>query len=102
MTQPDVHLVQKTAALARLELSPAEEPRFAAQFERILAAFKDLVELEVAGVEDMTGPVTFDHNVLRADEVRPSLATEELLASAPVREGPFYSVPKIVAGSAAE
>jgi aspartyl-tRNA(Asn)/glutamyl-tRNA(Gln) amidotransferase subunit C len=100
MSQPDVELVRRTAALARLELTPAEEPRFAAQFARILDAFRELAELDVAGVEDMTGPVAFADNVLRADEPRPSLPTEELLARAPAREGAFYSVPKLVGGAA--
>jgi aspartyl-tRNA(Asn)/glutamyl-tRNA(Gln) amidotransferase subunit C len=43
-----------------------------------------------------TATVIGQVNVLRDDEVRPSLPVEEALANAPDREGDGFHVPKII------
>jgi len=91
------HPVHATAALARLALSPEQEQRLGAQFERILSAFEALSELELEGVPEMGAPGG-ERSVLRPDEPRASLEREALLALAPEREAEFYKVPKTVGG----
>lgn len=91
--------MQQTAALARLALTPEQEARLGAQFERILAAFEALSELELEGVPEMGAPGG-ERSVLRPDEARPSLERDALLALAPRREAEFYQVPKTVGGEA--
>ena len=56
---------------------------------------KKLEELDVDGVEPMAHAVPLA-NVLRADEVRPSLPNEEALANAPKQANGLSSVPKSV------
>jgi aspartyl-tRNA(Asn)/glutamyl-tRNA(Gln) amidotransferase subunit C len=97
MSTDDVDTVRKVAALARLKVAPDEELRLAQQFGRILAAFHELAELDVAGAPEMAAPVR-GAAVLRADEARASLPRERLLGGAPEREGEFYRVPKTVGG----
>ena len=92
--QPDVLHI---ASLARLSLDPAKSGELAAQFERILAAFQTLTQLDLEGVEPMTRP-TDTSDVLRDDRERPSLPQEEALANAPARVDGFYSVPKTIGG----
>lgn len=97
MAETDVEIVKRTAALARLEITEEEAARLGPQFRRILEAFETLAELDVEGV-DATTRGGSDDAVLRADEPRPSLPRERLLANAPAPDGAFYSVPKTVGG----
>ena len=88
----DIHYV---ANLARIALSPDQEARLAAQLGDILGYVKKLEELDVTGVEPMAHAVPLA-NVLRSDEVRPSLLRETALANAPKQANGLFIVPKIV------
>ncbi|MDP6368739.1 MAG: Asp-tRNA(Asn)/Glu-tRNA(Gln) amidotransferase subunit GatC [Planctomycetota bacterium] len=96
-----VELVQRTAALARLELSAPELEEMAAQFGRILEQFAVLSELDVDAVEPVRGRAR-EQDVTRGDTVTPSLAPEKLLERAPQVEDGFYAVPKTVLRAGAE
>lgn len=111
MNEP-IDTLDKTAQLARLALEPAERAALAGQFARILQAFETLAELELAGVPEMNGAAggslrldsadSADPSAsqgLRADELRASLAREQLLANAPARVDGFFEVPKTVGGA---
>ena len=88
----DIHYV---ANLARIALSPEQEARLAAQLEDILGYVKKLEELDVTGVEPMAHAVPLA-NVLRSDEVQPSIPQEAALANAPKQANGLFVVPKIV------
>jgi len=85
------------ARLARLEFSPAEIDRFSAQLSGILTYVEQLGELDVSGVEPTSHALPLK-NVLREDEVRPSLSPDEVLANAPERIGDCYKVPAVIGG----
>lgn len=87
------------AALARLEIDPTRREEVAAQFARILQAFRKLTTLDVEGVEPMTRPADAT-DVLRDDRERPGLSVDAALANAPQRIEDFYSVPKTLGGDA--
>jgi aspartyl-tRNA(Asn)/glutamyl-tRNA(Gln) amidotransferase subunit C len=93
--EDDIELVRRAARLAHLELDPRHEGELARDFARTLEHFKALSEVDVEGVEPMTGPTEIS-NVLRADEARASLPRERLLAAAPDARDGFYGVPKTV------
>jgi len=88
----DIHYV---ANLARIALSPEQEDRLAAQLGDILGYVKKLEELDVTGVEPMAHAVPLA-NVLRTDEVQPSIPQEAALANAPKQANGLFVVPKIV------
>ena len=88
----DIHYV---ANLARIALSPEQEARLAAQLEDILGYVKKLEELDVTGVDPMAHAVPLA-NVLRTDEVQPSIPQEAALANAPKQANGLFVVPKIV------
>ena len=88
----DIHYV---ANLARSALSPDQEARLAAQLGDILGYVKKLEELDVTGVEPMAHAVPLA-NVLRSDEVQPSIPQEAALANAPKQANGLFVVPKIV------
>ena len=87
--------IRYVANLARIALSPEEEAKFGIQLGEILGYVKKLEELDVDDIEPMAHAVPLS-NVLRADEVRPSLPRETALANAPKQANGLFIVPKIV------
>lgn len=83
--------VRKVALLARLRLSDEELERMQQQLSSILDYMQVLQEVDVANVPP-TAQVTDVVNVMRPDEVRPSLPVEEALANAPAHEGGYFKV----------
>ena len=65
------------------------------QLDRILGYIAKLNELDTEGVPPTSHAIRMV-NVMRDDEVRPSLPPEEMLANAPERAGEFFRVPRII------
>ena len=87
--------VEHVALLARLELTPDEKTKLTEDLNVILGHFERLQELDTADVEPTSHAIPMQ-NVFRADEVRPSLPRDRILAEAPdAREG-YFVVPRIV------
>lgn len=93
--------VDHVAALARLGLDPSEKERLRDQLSSILGHIAALEDLDTAAIPP-TAQVVEVTNVLRPDEVRPSLAPESFLANAPRRSGDFFEVHAILGGADAE
>ncbi|MGB1743689.1 MAG: Asp-tRNA(Asn)/Glu-tRNA(Gln) amidotransferase subunit GatC [Limisphaerales bacterium] len=87
--------IKYVANLARIALTPEEEARLGSQLGDILGYVKKLEELDISDVEPMAHAVPLD-NVLRADEVQPSISNDEALANAPKAAKGLFVVPKIV------
>lgn len=87
--------IKYLANLARLELTPEEEQKFAAQLGQVLAYIEKLKELDVTQVE-ATAHAMPRQNVTRADVVQPSLSADEALRNAPAQADGLFIVPKIV------
>jgi len=96
----DAEQVRKGAKLARLALTEAEIEEFTGQLGAILGYVEKMNELDTTGVEPLAHCLPIS-NVLRADEVRPSLGTDMTLSNAPDSAGPFFKVPKILDEGAA-
>ena len=99
MAEPAVKLdaaeVKKVAKLARLKLTDADIARYATQLTGVLGYVAQLKEVNVEGVEPMAHPLPLK-NVLREDVVHPGLTTEQVLANAPAKDGPYFAVPKVL------
>lgn len=85
----------KLAELARLRLDEAEIPRFQKDIAEMLEYVRLLEEVDTSQVEAESS-ITPSGNVLRKDEVQPSLPVEEALKNAPEREGNYFKVPRVV------
>jgi len=83
------------ARLARLALSEEELDRYTVQLAAVLEHAADVEALDTSGVPPTAHPLEL-LNVLRADEVRPSLDREEVLAMAPEAEDGRFRVPRIL------
>jgi aspartyl-tRNA(Asn)/glutamyl-tRNA(Gln) amidotransferase subunit C len=87
--------VKYVAHLARLSLTPEEEETFGAQLGQVLGYIEKLKQVDVSNVEPTAHAVPMV-NVVRADEIQPSLSNEEALRNAPAKANGLFVVPKIV------
>ena len=87
--------VEHVAELARLELTAAETEQFIVQLNSILTYVEKLNELDTANVEPTAHVIPLS-NVLRDDEVRPSLDRAKVLHNAPEESHFFFKVPRII------
>ena len=93
--------VEHVAALARLGLSEAEKERLRDQLSSILGHIAALNEVDTAAILP-TAQVIELANVLREDEVRPSLAREDVLRNAPRQADGFFEVHAVLGGAETE
>jgi aspartyl-tRNA(Asn)/glutamyl-tRNA(Gln) amidotransferase subunit C len=87
--------VAHVALLARLELTDDELDTFTGQLADILGHADDIEALDVHDVPAMAHPLHL-RNVLRADEIVPSLDRDEVLSQAPAAEDGRFRVPQIL------
>ena len=87
--------VNYVANLARIALTPEEEQKLGAQLGGVLQYIEKLGQLDVSKVVPTAHsfPVV---NVMRPDEVRPSIPHEDAMKNAPSKGGGLFLVPKIV------
>lgn len=95
MTKITKEQVEHVAELARLSFSEDEIEMFTKQMGDIITYAERLNELNTEDVEPTTHVMDI-RNVLREDEVRPSLPREEALKNAPASEDGQVQVPPIL------
>lgn len=88
-------LIKYLEKLARITLTEDEEKKIGNELQDILTYIDMLNELDTDGVEAMSHcfPVT---NVMREDEVQPSMSADEIVANAPESQDGCFVVPKTV------
>jgi aspartyl-tRNA(Asn)/glutamyl-tRNA(Gln) amidotransferase subunit C len=87
--------VEKIAELARLKFSEEEFENFTPQMNEILSYMDKLNELDTENVKPLSHPVE-QSNVFRADELKPSISTEDALKNAPSKDEHHFTVPKVI------
>ena len=83
--------VEHIAMLADIGITKEELPEFTGQFNEILDYFDILDQVEMTG--------TWEHeraNVLRDDEIEPSLPQDEVLANTMDAEDGFFRAPRVM------
>lgn len=79
------------ARLARLGLSESEITTMSEQLSNILENFEVLQKVDTTDIPPTAQSMALQ-NVMRDDEVAPSLPADEILANAPRREGDLFRV----------
>lgn len=88
-------LIKYLESLARITLSEDEEKKVSTELQDILTYIDMLNELDTEGVEAMSHcfPIV---NVMREDEIAPSMTPDEITANAPEEQDGCFVVPKTV------
>ena len=89
----DAATVKRIARLARIRVDEAEAASLAGELGAILGWIEQLAELDVDGVEPLTGPQRVALR-MREDAVTEPDRREALLANAPAPARGFFTVPK--------
>ncbi len=91
----DPATVRRIAMLARIRVDEAQLAQLQAELNGILGWIEQLNEVDVEGVEPLTGAAGMALK-MRDDIVTDGGYAEKVLANAPERIGDFYAVPKVV------
>lgn len=92
LSHEEVHHI---ALLARVGLTEPEVNRMSEQLSNILENFEVLQQVDTTNVPPTSQSIT-RQNVMREDEISPSLSPDEVLANAPQKEGDFFRVRAIL------
>jgi aspartyl-tRNA(Asn)/glutamyl-tRNA(Gln) amidotransferase subunit C len=90
----DPATVRRIAKLARIRVEDDQVAPLQGQLNTILGWIEQLNEVNVEGIEPLTGLQMAAR--MREDVVSDGGIAEQILANAPDREGPFFTVPKVV------
>ncbi len=91
----DPATVRRIAKLARIRVDEAQVEALRTDLNSILGWIEQLDEVDVTGVEPLTGGTQMALR-LRADVVDDGGFAEAVLANAPDRNGDYFGVPKVV------
>jgi aspartyl-tRNA(Asn)/glutamyl-tRNA(Gln) amidotransferase subunit C len=91
----DADTVRRIAHLARIAVAEEEVEHLKGELNAILAFVEQLSEVDVAGVQPMTS-VTPMELKKRADVVTDGGIPDDIVRNAPLAEGHFFVVPKVV------
>ena len=87
--------VEHIATLARLELTDEQKARYREQLSHILDYIAKLQQLDTTNVQPTDGGGSVAQMPLRADEPRPSLGTDQLLANTKDKEHSQFKIPPV-------
>ncbi len=87
--------IKTIARLSRLEVSEENMPQLEKELSDILSYVEQLNKLDLDGVETMAHAVPLQ-NVLREDQVKPSIDHDKALSTAPVEDDGYFAVPRVV------
>lgn len=88
-------LVDKLARLARLRFTDTEKESIKKDLQSMIGFVEKLSELDLAHVEPLLH-MSDEVNVLREDRVQGSVSREAALSNAPLADGEFFKVPKVI------
>ena len=91
----DPATVRRIAKLARIRVEEDQLPQLQAELNGILGWIEQLNEVNVEGVEPLTGGAQMAMK-MRDDVITDGGISEQVLANAPDRAGDFFAVPKVV------
>jgi aspartyl-tRNA(Asn)/glutamyl-tRNA(Gln) amidotransferase subunit C len=88
-------MVEKIAHLARLRIPEADKETVKNELQQMIEFVDKLNELDTTGIEPLMH-MSNNINAVREDEVKGSIPTEDALKNAPVSDGVFFKVPKVI------
>lgn len=92
ITKKDVEYIGE---LARLKLNESEIETYAKDMNKILEYIGKLNELDTENVEPLSHPIDYE-NIMREDELKPSIDREKALKNSPKADEQYFKVPKVI------
>lgn len=99
LTKTDVAFVAK---LARLHLSPEQQPAIQEELNQVMTLIEQLQAIDTTGVEPLAHPLSVLHDIelrLREDASLPTNSIEqrnELMQNAPANADGLFLVPRVI------
>ena len=93
--QVDEKLIDKIAALAKLEFDKDSKIKMVSDMKKIISFVDKLNELDTENVEPLVY-ITEKKNVLRDDNIGEHVEKKEALKNAPEKDSDYFKVPKVV------
>ena len=91
----NTELVNNIAHLARLHFTDEEKKEIEKDLQRMISFVEKLNEIDTTDIKPLQHMST-SVNVLREDEIKGSVSKSEALRNAPVTDGTFFKVPKVI------
>ena len=91
----DPATVRRIARLARIRLAERDVAQLQGELGAILGWIEQLNEVDVSGVDPLAN-IGAASLTMREDVVTDGEQMDAVLANAPARSGPFFTVPKVV------
>jgi aspartyl-tRNA(Asn)/glutamyl-tRNA(Gln) amidotransferase subunit C len=91
----DNETIAKMAHLARLDVKESEQASLLKDMNNILHFMEKLNELDTSKVEPLIY-LTDEVNVFREDEVQQEINVEQALKNAPMQDGTYFQVAKVI------
>jgi len=88
-------MIENLATLARLHFNEEEKKEIKDDLQRMIAFVDKLNEVNTEGVRPVLH-MSDEINVFREDEIQGSISREEGLKNAPLSDGVFFKVPKVI------
>ena len=88
-------MIDKLAALSRLQFSAAEKVELSADLQKMLQFVDKLNELDTSGTDPLLH-ISTNINIQREDVIIQDFSREEALFNAPVKDEQFFKVPKVI------
>ena len=87
--------LKNVAVLSRLAIAEDKADGYIAQMDAILSYMDNLSEINTDAVKPTTYALPME-NVFREDVIKPSLDRELALSNAPLKEGGYFKVPRVL------
>ena len=91
----DPAVVRRIARLARIRLADEDVAQLQTELGSIIGWIEQLNEVDVSGVDPLAN-IGAAAMTMRDDVVTDGNQVDAVLANAPARSGPFFTVPKVV------
>ena len=93
--QVDDALIEKLSRLSMLRFNDEEREAIKLDLEKMIGFIDKLKELDTTGFEPLLHMGTAQY-ILREDIPGPMISREEALQNAPVQDGIYFKVPKVI------
>ena len=88
--------IKKISSLAKINIPDDELDSYSEQISKILDYMSTLNEVDTSEVEEFSNALFNSEQLMRDDEVEPSLNRDDILDIAPDSDGVYFKVPKVI------